>query len=100
MSDIQRYSLSNRELLVTIPDDTGALVYYADHVEALREAENDKTAHGYRMYEAGQRDALAAAVQRVEGLRQSNHDPALGWQPWMLAGVCVDKAIAAIKGDQ
>lgn len=34
---VQRYSLSNRELLVTVPDDTGALVLYDDHVAALAE---------------------------------------------------------------
>ena len=80
-------------------------VTYADHVEALRQAEQalrgELTPRGRafweqqaeRRYEQGQRDALAAAVQRVEAI------PADGG--WISNGkVWRFQAIAAIKGGE
>lgn len=72
-------------------DDNGPWVTYADHVEALRQAEKwviDQTADAY---EQGQRDALAAAVQRVE---------AAPWLDTLTQQLIRERVIAAIKGEQ
>lgn len=95
MTDIQRWEQNddpNHNCWGMSKDAEGDYVLYADHVEALRHAENDKTAHGYRMYEAGQRDALAAAVQQIKDLPWSHEN-------W----IAYDERaaiIAAIKGEQ
>jgi hypothetical protein len=94
VSDIQRY--------VALPrlrqHDEGSLVTYADHVEALRQARDEAVAEHMALvgkvrlgqYAAGQRDALAAAVQRVEALIP---EPRHGSQV-----LSVIEVIAAIKG--
>jgi len=75
-------------------------VTYADHIEALRQAEQrgrDAEQAEWcasvpydRAYEQGQRDALAGAVQRV-----------MGEMGAMLASPSdIERVIAAIKGDE
>jgi hypothetical protein len=53
-------------------DEDGPFVTYADHLEALLQAEHWATPEHVEQanfwYEQGQRDALNAAVQRVEAI--------------------------------
>jgi len=94
MSDIQRWKPTDAALIVAGADVE--YVTYADHVEALRQAEQrgreEVMAQGWKRhgpaYEAGQRDALAGAVQRVEDMPD-----------WSTTYVSRVEVIAAIKGD-
>jgi hypothetical protein len=97
MSDIQRWRLNGGSIK---GDGAGPYVRYADHVEALRQAESREWAAGHRAavaqesaaYEQGQRDEREKAVQRVEALQ---HKAAVeGWRILPEAAV-----IAAIKWD-
>jgi hypothetical protein len=112
MTDIPRYLVSLNAMTAwrdnaMVTDQIG-MVTYADHVEALRQARNEpqdgddfwpsRVRHAEkRGYEQGQRDALNAAVQRVE---------ALGWDyTYRSRGTILEyvnraRTIAAIKGDQ
>jgi creatinine amidohydrolase/Fe(II)-dependent formamide hydrolase-like protein len=91
MSNIQRYSIDGHQ-----PENDGYWVTYADHVEAIAAARAE-TRYANALvneqsrrdgYEQGQRDALAAAVQRVEAL----------FHKLNYSGVVGDAVIAAIKG--
>jgi len=88
MSDIQRWSMAYTN---DRPHPEGKWVRYADHVEALRQAEIDVQQAFQHGLEVGQRDALAGAVQRVEAL------PAEWWDGF--GNDEYDAVIAAIKGD-
>jgi hypothetical protein len=77
MSDIQRWGgiYTGDETMLMGPTPAGQYVLHADHVEALRQAEQGRLAvspwaqrNWDEGYLAGQRDALAGAVQRVEAL--------------------------------
>ena len=111
MSEIQRYYIPNG-ISEAQPSDEGFFVTYADHLEALRQAEGREWHAGIkRGYEQGQRDALAAAVQRVKaaiaaGLETSSDkalyffeldedDPTTGHD----VTFNIEAIIAAIKGD-
>lgn len=102
MTDIQRWQPGdNAQMFSVYGADEGNYVLYADHVEALRQAEQTALAkyndgawiRGMEKgYEQGQRDALAAAVQRVEALHQHWHD-------FTAQSVLSERdVIAAIKG--
>jgi hypothetical protein len=71
-------------------DEDGPFVTYADHVEALRQASLEPLPS--LAYEQGQRDALDAAVQRVEALI----DPWPNTSPGLIRR---GNVFAAIKGD-
>jgi hypothetical protein len=75
-------------------DEDGPFVTYAEHVEALRQASAlatpETVAQATYWYEQGQRDALKAAVQRVEALFLGN----------LHSNGFVNAIMAAIKGDQ
>lgn len=98
MTDIQRWRITGQPDPWMEPDDNGEVVDYADHVEALRQAEQrglerglasktvkkrrilpsasasmatplaDKVNEYRRGYEQGQRDALARCVAAIESL--------------------------------
>ncbi len=77
MTDIQRWDIDYDPQdgvdFAAKYDGTGRFVTYADHVEALRQAEqraaNAGVSLGYeRVYEQGQRDMLARCVAAVDGL--------------------------------
>jgi hypothetical protein len=74
MTDILRYKWTSFGPML---DEDGPFVTYADHVEALRQVTDLATPETVRQanywYEQGQRDALAAAVQRVEALYSKGH---------------------------
>jgi hypothetical protein len=106
MSGLQRYSGNPAEPMNK--DDNGAWVVWLEAEEALRQAEQrgrdsyeaELVADSWRKgYEQGQRDALAAAVQRVEALTGRVVSwPAPYGQAWLAPSK--DDVIAAIKGDQ
>ena len=91
---IQRYDFCDDH--GTDTSDDGPIVFYADHVEALRQAEQRgrdgvasiATEALRQWYEQGQRDALAGAIQRVSDVK---------WPPqtWQLHR----EVLAAIKGN-
>ena len=76
-------------------DEDGPFVTYADHFEALRQATSlatpETVSQALYWYEQGQRDAIAAAVNRVEALFLARLLHSNGF---------VNAIIAAIKGDQ
>ncbi len=83
-------------------DEDGPFVTYADHVEALRQAEQrgylqgqeDSATQFQYGVEQGQRDALAAAVQRVKALAGPTQ-----WRPEPRKTAQISEVIAAIKGE-
>ncbi len=106
MSDVQRWAADD----MLHYDDGGLWVTYADHVEALRQAEqraySEGVARGQRdlargdkaAYEQGQRDALAAAVQRA--IAEGHAADCLS--PWGIYDGCTcvaGRVLTAIKGD-
>jgi hypothetical protein len=110
MTDIQRWDMTGSYWgsVMRVESKHGPYVTYADHVEALRQAVASVTSFAIKQimgeeedtrrdllaaYEQGQRDALAAAVQRVEALRHSVPSTDRVWMP-------TDEVIAAIKGEQ
>jgi hypothetical protein len=98
MSDIQRWHASAAD---SFEYSDGYFVTYADHVEALRQAEQrgylqgqeDSATQFQYGVEQGQRDAIAAAVQRVEALI----DPWPNTSPGLIRR---GNVFAAIKGEQ
>jgi hypothetical protein len=118
MSDIPRYTV---EQMVGFPEGFEyidgdnhvpvgtVLVTYADHMEALRQAREESwrewrttnfpTAYDLGLIdgrERGQRDALAAAAQRVEALNEWTYT---SWDGISASVVDRESAIAAIKGE-
>ena len=93
MSDIQRWTPQWQA--ECLPDDDGLYVKHADHLAAVQQAVMQARADWEMSngpafdYEQGQRDALAAAVSRVEALRRPGD---LGGPPSYF------ECIAAIKG--
>jgi hypothetical protein len=93
-------------------DEDGPFVTYADHVEALRQvtdlATPETVVQANYWYEQGQRDALKAAVQRVEAIADDMNS-GVDWN-WDYEAdptgmtrnprVWIREAVAAIKGDQ
>ena len=97
VTDIQRWS-DCTEWPDMREDPEGAYVTYSDHVEAVRQA---TAQHIYKVessfatgYEKGQRDALAAAVQRVPSIICNCDD-----LDWHTDWCNVPRVIAAIKGE-
>ncbi len=94
MTDMLRYKWTSFGPML---DEDGPFVTYADHVEALRQASAlatpETVAQANYWYEQGQRDALDAAVQRVEALI----DPWPNTSPGLIRR---GNVFAAIKGDQ
>ena len=87
-----------------------AVILEADHVEALRQAATDavdaefepREALERRAYAAGQRDALAGAVQRVEAISADDLDKVNPLRERILLStflVTQRAVIAAIKGE-
>jgi len=100
MSDIQRWA---QGLLGMVDAIHGGYVTYADHVAALRQAEQRGREDEYQrlametaaLIQQGQRDALAGAVERGLDFCQYHHRP----QPYPACPSCTG-VIAAIKGDE
>jgi hypothetical protein len=97
MSDVQRWNRYS-DALDMFKHADGDWVTYADHVEALRQAVEGRPDPGINEreayaradgYEQGQRDALAAATERVEVWAARR---AYGLQAW-------DGLFRAIKGE-
>jgi hypothetical protein len=101
VSDIQRWHIGGCAP-TTKPDDEGAYVTYADHVEALRQAEQCGKRNAPRTcgqaYDEGQRDALAGAVQRAETRRDEVIIMVAPGDERALVVSTYNDAIAAIKG--
>lgn len=101
MTDIQRYRTNHISGDYYVDPD-GELVTYADHVEAVRQAE--QRGRGYGVVEGftrGQRDALTAAVQVIndyanERLAITGHPNAS--EDITAALRAVAQRVAAIKG--
>ncbi len=101
MTDMLRYKWTSFGPML---DEDGPFVTYADHVEALRQATSlatpETVSQALYWYEQGQRDAIAAAVQRVQELphalecvtRDANYNRPCN----CLRGDALD----AIRGDQ
>lgn len=124
MTDVDRWWWDTDYDGARLADD-GPFVLYADHVEALAQAEQrglqrgiaskavkksrivpsasasmatplaDKVNEYQRGYEKGQRDALAAAVQRVEAIVVQSR-----WGTTSHGLIGKGEALAAIKGEQ
>jgi hypothetical protein len=103
MSDIQRWSEYVDGMVIS---EQGYWVTYADHVEALRQAERWSTPEHVEQanywYEQGQRDALARAVQQVtdDCIANGHYDASHVYyeSDYQLCENCKG-TIAAIKGD-
>ena len=104
MSDIQRWAIPYGYCGGRAGDDSPvAMVTYADHLAAIQQAEQRVTKRLVKQHTAlmsidlekarllGQRDALAAAVQRVQDFFRTDEG-----QP---SFAVVNGVIAAIKGD-
>jgi hypothetical protein len=94
MTNIQRYYTGIPSMDVDAP-----FVTYADHMEALRQAEQRHSENMLReftnFFEQGQRDALAGAYERVKALTVLQ--PNVPMNGAVLAGL--QMAMRAIKGD-
>jgi hypothetical protein len=86
MSSIQRWNPTLFDTAMMEPLDEGEYVTYADHVEALRQAEQRgreegvEYAHKFHVcesYEQGQRDALAASEEAMQAMFRAGAKDAL-----------------------